>query len=137
LVAETFNGFEDEDGCPDTNISQPDADGDGVPDIMDMCPTQKETWNKYVDYDGCPDTIPIGKTTIDTDGDRINDDVDKCPNDKETFNKFQDDDGCPDTSPEQSRYKHDDDLDGIVNNYDLCPTVPEDYLGVIDGCQEQ
>lgn len=29
---ETFNGFLDSDGCPDSNISQPDADYDGIPD---------------------------------------------------------------------------------------------------------
>src|SRR3972149_4184524 len=26
-------------------------------------------------------------------------------------------DGCPDNNPEQSRYKHDDDLDGIANDF--------------------
>jgi len=77
--------------------------------------------NKYADYDGCPDTVPTGTITIDTDGDKINDEVDMCPIDKETYNKYQDNDGCPDTAPEQSRYKHDADLDGIVNDSDLCP----------------
>ncbi|MBI3254974.1 MAG: hypothetical protein HYZ55_03705, partial [Nitrosarchaeum sp.] len=45
-------------------------------------------------------------------------------------------DGCPDTAPEQRRFVHDDDLDGIINDVDLCPLEPEDYLGVIDGCPE-
>jgi hypothetical protein len=62
-----------------------------------------------------------------------------CPNDKETSNKYQDKDGCPDISPEQSRYRHDTDLDGIVNNYDLCPMEPEDNDGDrdTDGCPDQ
>ncbi len=32
-VPETFDAFEDEDGCPD-----PDNDSDGIPDSIDQCP---------------------------------------------------------------------------------------------------
>ena len=42
LVAETYNLFQDQDGCPDNNTQQLDSDGDGVPDVMDMCPDQNE-----------------------------------------------------------------------------------------------
>ena len=57
-------------------------------------------------------------------------DIDECPTEKESWNKFEDDDGCPDTVPEQSRYKHDLDLDDIINDDDLCPAIaPEDYDG--------
>jgi len=34
---EDFDGFEDEDGCPD-----PDNDKDGIPDVMDKCPNEPE-----------------------------------------------------------------------------------------------
>lgn len=50
---EDFDGFQDEDGCPD-----PDNDGDGIPDVVDRCPNQKETFNGYKDDDGCPDVGP-------------------------------------------------------------------------------
>jgi OOP family OmpA-OmpF porin len=51
--AEDFDGFEDNDGCPDI-----DNDHDQVLDIADKCPTEPETINGYEDDDGCPDTIP-------------------------------------------------------------------------------
>ncbi len=50
---EDFDGFEDQDGCPDI-----DNDGDHVLDIADKCPNVPETYNGYEDEDGCPDTIP-------------------------------------------------------------------------------
>jgi outer membrane protein OmpA-like peptidoglycan-associated protein len=50
---EDFDGFEDDDGCPD-----PDNDKDGIPDIDDLCPNEPETFNGYEDKDGCPDTVP-------------------------------------------------------------------------------
>lgn len=58
---EDFDGFEDEDGCPD-----PDNDGDGIPDVEDACPNEPETYNGYKDEDGCPDdgSIVIEDNTI-------------------------------------------------------------------------
>lgn len=63
---ETINGYQDSDGCPDTDpaaaVPPPapaDSDGDGIPDASDGCPTQPETINGYQDTDGCPDTAPI------------------------------------------------------------------------------
>ncbi|MFO0638808.1 MAG: OmpA family protein [Polyangiaceae bacterium] len=47
---EDFDGFEDEDGCP-----EPDNDHDGIPDVKDLCPNEPETFNKFRDEDGCPD----------------------------------------------------------------------------------
>ena len=47
---EDYDGFEDEDGCPDT-----DNDGDGVLDEEDKCPNEMETFNGFKDADGCPD----------------------------------------------------------------------------------
>ena len=51
--AEDFDGFEDEDGCP-----EPDNDLDGIPDSTDRCPNESETYNGYLDEDGCPDERP-------------------------------------------------------------------------------
>jgi len=50
---EDFDGFEDEDGCPDI-----DNDLDRVLDIADKCPNVRETYNGFEDDDGCPDTVP-------------------------------------------------------------------------------
>jgi outer membrane protein OmpA-like peptidoglycan-associated protein len=51
--AEDFDGFEDQDGCPDI-----DNDMDRVLDIADKCPNVPETYNGFDDDDGCPDTVP-------------------------------------------------------------------------------
>jgi outer membrane protein OmpA-like peptidoglycan-associated protein len=112
---EDFDGFEDEDGCPD-----PDNDHDGVPDVDDRCPDipgPKEN-------DGCPVTA-----NNDRDGDGIPDNVDKCPDQPEDKDGFQDEDGCPDP---------DNDNDGIPDNVDLCPNDPEDKDGFedADGCPD-
>jgi hypothetical protein len=53
---EDFDGFQDEDGCPDV-----DNDGDGILDINDLCPNVPETFNGFEDQDGCPDTPPTKK----------------------------------------------------------------------------
>ena len=80
---EDFDGFEDEDGCPDL-----DNDKDGIPDKVDLCPNDPEDFDGFEDQDGCPD--------LDNDHDRIPDKLDKCPNEPETYNGFEDEDGCPD-----------------------------------------
>ena len=36
----------------------PDADADGIPDAVDLCPAEPETVNGFRDEDGCPDTPP-------------------------------------------------------------------------------
>jgi outer membrane protein OmpA-like peptidoglycan-associated protein len=98
-----------DDLCPDVpGLPQfqgcPDTDGDGIPDNEDDCPLQpgpKETR-------GCP----VAK---DTDGDGIPDDIDRCPLDPEDKDGFQDEDGCPDP---------DNDGDGIVDKLDACPNDP-------------
>lgn len=52
---ETVNGFEDEDGCPDTPPVV-DSDRDGIPDSRDGCPNEPENLNGFQDTDGCPDS---------------------------------------------------------------------------------
>jgi outer membrane protein OmpA-like peptidoglycan-associated protein len=61
-IPENFNGYQDEDGCPEPD---PDSDGDGIPDKVDGC----KDIPGPAEYDGCPDR----------DGDQIPDNVDKCP----------------------------------------------------------
>ncbi|MEE9563779.1 MAG: thrombospondin type 3 repeat-containing protein, partial [Nitrosopumilaceae archaeon] len=79
-VRETWNGFQDEDGCPDSYgggaSGTPDADGDGKPDNIDSCPNQPETYNGILDLDGCPDDYI---SSIDTDQDGLPDQIDACP----------------------------------------------------------
>src|SRR6201999_2232569 len=60
---EDFDGFQDEDGCPD-----PDNDGDGIPDVDDNCPDIPGD----AEHEGCP-----AGATNDRDVDGIPDDLDK------------------------------------------------------------
>ena len=97
---ENYNGFQDDDGCPD----DPDSDGDGVPDSRDQCVMAAEDKDGYLDDDGCPEP--------DNDLDGIPDAADKCPNDPEDFDGYEDDDGCPDP---------DNDKDTVLDVQDQCP----------------
>ncbi|HEU0032709.1 MAG TPA: OmpA family protein [Kofleriaceae bacterium] len=116
---EDFDGFEDEDGCP-----EPDNDRDGILDEDDKCPDIPEDKDNFQDEDGCPEG-----DKNDRDGDGILDNVDKCPDQPEDFDQFQDEDGCPDP---------DNDQDGILDVDDLCPNDPEDKDGFEDedGCPD-
>ncbi len=112
-VAEDFDGFEDEDGCPEA-----DNDMDGILDEDDACPDDPEDFDGDADEDGCPD--------IDIDGDGILDENDACPEDPEDFDGFEDEDGCP---------EFDNDGDGVLDPIDMCPDTP---LGVVvdaHGCE--
>ena len=80
---EDFDGFEDEDGCPED-----DNDQDGLPDIEDECPLDPEDLDGFMDEDGCPDP--------DNDGDGVLDADDACPTELEVVNGVEDNDGCPD-----------------------------------------
>ena len=132
---EDKDGFQDLDGCPDTDNDEdgvldvadqcpmdpedpdawededgcpdPDNDADGVPDVDDKCPNHPEDPDGFEDYDGCDD--------IDNDKDTILDASDRCPNDPEDYDDFQDDDGCPDP---------DNDEDGLLDPDDDCPSDP-------------
>ncbi len=115
-VAEDFDDFEDNNGCPDT-----DDDRDGIPDTDDGCRLDPEDQDGFEDDDGCPD--------IDNDDDGILDVGDDCPDDAEDDDGFEDDDGCPDP---------DNDEDGILDIDDECPNDAEDIDGDRDddGCPE-
>jgi outer membrane protein OmpA-like peptidoglycan-associated protein/outer membrane protein W len=114
---EDFDGFEDDDGCPEI-----DNDDDGIPDYLDQCPNEMEDLDGFEDDDGCPD--------LDNDNDSITDKEDKCPNEPEDFDGIEDDDGCPEL---------DNDGDGIPDHMDKCPDQAEtfnDYLDE-DGCPDE
>jgi OOP family OmpA-OmpF porin len=102
--------------------SDPDTDGDGIPDSKDKCPKEAEDKDGFQDEDGCPDP--------DNDGDGIPDATDKCPMEAEDKDGFQDDDGCPDP---------DNDGDGIPDATDKCPDQPETKNGFQDddGCPDE
>ncbi len=95
--AETVNGFQDTDGCPDTI---PDTDADGFDDLVDKCKDQAEDKDAFEDEDGCPDP--------DNDGDGVLDAKDKCPGTTGPVENA----GCPDT---------DGDGDTVVDRLDNCP----------------
>ncbi len=113
---EDYDGFEDEDGCPEK-----DNDQDGIPDSLDKCPNDKEDLDGFKDEDGCPD--------YDNDEDGVQDVQDKCPNVPEDQDGFEDNDGCPD---------YDNDKDGISDSVDHCPDKPEDKdrYEDTDGCPD-
>ena len=110
--AEDFDGFHDEDGCPDI-----DNDSDGIWDADDRCPNDAEDLDGFRDDDGCPDP--------DNDGDGVIDANDSCPDEAEDMDGFQDDDGCPDP---------DNDGDGVLDADDKCANTPAGVKVDLNGC---
>jgi hypothetical protein len=53
---------------------------------------------------------------------------DVCTTEPDLVDGFKDDDGCPD---------EDQDKDGVPDRLDQCPLVPEDFVGLTDGCPEK
>ena len=149
-AAEDRDGFQDADGCPDSDNDRdgivddrdecqnepedrdgfedgngcPDEDNDqdGVPDEADACREEAEDKDGVQDEDGCPDP--------DNDGDGMPDEGDHCPNEPEDADDFEDTDGCPDP---------DNDADGLLDSDDRCPLKAEDEDGFEDedGCPEE
>ena len=105
----------------DPGLLANDADGDGLDDRDDRCPTEAEDKDGFQDADGCPD--------LDNDADGVPDSVDRCPLVPEDRDGRDDEDGCPDL---------DDDGDGIPDAQDKCPTKAEDWDGYddTDGCPD-
>ena len=105
--------------------SEPDADGDGIPDIRDECPTIKGTVRGCPDSDGdgIPDKDDMckdvkgdprykGCPVPDTDGDGVNDDEDNCP----TVAGLRENNGCPSETADA-------DGDGVPDKDDKCPNI--------------
>ena len=115
-MPEDYDGFEDEDGCPDL-----DNDFDNIRDSFDECPNEAEDYDGFMDEDGCPD--------YDNDGDGILDSLDQSPLNAEDYDGFEDFDGTPD---------NDNDNDGISDALDKCPDEPEIVNGFEDddGCPD-
>ncbi len=90
----------------DVDMYDRDTDGDGYPDSVDGCPTEKEDGKPPASTDGCPGSS-------DRDGDGILDVDDQCPDKAEDKDGIQDTDGCP---------EDDADKDGIPDVQDKCPT---------------
>jgi outer membrane protein OmpA-like peptidoglycan-associated protein len=122
---ENYNGYQDEDGCPD----DPDSDGDGIADSLDQCELVPEDKDGYLDGDGCPEP--------DNDLDGLLDAVDKCPSEPEDLDGYEDDDGCPDP---------DNDKDTVPDVKDQCPNeigsttqeplgCPGNRLAVVTDCE--
>ncbi len=131
LDAEDFDGFQDEDGCPD-----PDNDGDGIVDKADACPNEPGPIENHgcpikdTDGDGVPDDKDLCPTVAglkifngcpDTDGDGIPDNEDRCP----TKAGLKENGGCPD---------EDRDGDGVVDRLDKCP---DQFGPPPDGCPKR
>jgi outer membrane protein OmpA-like peptidoglycan-associated protein len=112
-----------------------DADGDGLADAADKCPTEpgpapegcppakdSDSDGIYDERDGCPNEagpMPTGCPDRDTDHDCVPVPQDKCPEAPGLPT-----DGCPDP---------DADHDGIKGDLDKCPTQPETANGFEDG----
>ncbi len=124
---EDFDGFADDDGCPDL-----DNDGDGIPDAKDKCPNAAETFNNVKDKDGCPDETKNEQKLLkgDQDKDNIPNERDQCVTLAEDWDGYKDDDGCPDV---------DNDNDGLKDKDDKCPNAAENFNGVndADGCPDE
>jgi len=97
-----------------------DTDKDGLPDDIDLCPTEPEDHKPPNADDGCP-------APPDRDGDGIPDANDACPDKPEDFDKIDDADGCP---------EDDFDKDGVGDAVDACPKEPGEPSGEKDknGC---
>jgi len=117
-LPEDTDGFEDADGCPDT-----DNDNDGIADVDDKCPLHAEDLDGRFDVDGCPD--------LDDDKDGIADVRDQCPMVPENRNGYLDVDGCPDQNAVMvlgDRIRH---MDNIYFDSNKSTIQVESY-GVLD-----
>jgi len=145
LEAETFNGFEDEDGCPEsvTTTQQEssqalvgDFDGDSIADEIDNCLIDSNPDQMDTDGDGLGDVCDTDDgptvTADDMDGDGIRDGLDNCltiSNPSQTNN---------DGDSQGDACDSDDDNDSISDTVDQCPLQAETFNGFndADGCPD-
>jgi len=110
-----------------------DADGDGIPDAADDCPTTPDPAQRDTDHDGVGDACQAGGPP-DTDGDGIPDATDNCPAVANADQADRDGDGlgdaCDTTGGEPDP---DADGDGVPDARDDCPAAPDPDQRDADG----
>ena len=111
---EDFDGFEDEDGCPDY-----DNDYDGILDVDDSCPNEPGP----PENEGCPDP--------DRDGDGVPDRIDNCPDAPGPLENQ----GCPEEQRVVIEDTHIEILDKIYFNTDSAQLQRRSYA-VLDNVAE-
>jgi len=127
------------DEIPEDMAKVEDADGDGVPNDLDLCPSIYG----LEEFNGCPDS----------DGDGIEDSKDKCPEfaglvafggcpDSDNDGVPDNDDDCPNLKGDVSNHgcpidesKRDDDGDGVPNINDKCPNISGSVAAM--GCPDR
>ncbi|MCP4628732.1 MAG: hypothetical protein GY850_35280, partial [bacterium] len=120
LYCGSISGIYGSDGSNcSTGLCIYDSDGDGVPDIGDLCPDTPA--GAPVDANGCADSQK------DSDGDGISDDQDLCLD--TPVGVTVDANGCADS-------QKDSDGDGIPDDQDLCPDTPAGETVDSDGCAD-
>jgi hypothetical protein len=102
--------------------SEPDSDGDGVPDSSDVCPDVPDPGQEDLDADGAGDACDL-----DVDGDGVPDAQDNCPRIPNSDQLDSNADGLGDACTE------DEDGDGQPNGSDNCPTIANADQADLDG----
>ena len=98
-------------------VLAPDADGDGVADGSDSCPSTPN--GESVNVSGC------GASQLDSDNDGVYDNLDQCPNTPAGASVNAS--GC-------SASQLDSDNDGVYDNLDQCPNTPAGASVNASGC---
>jgi hypothetical protein len=126
------------------NVSAPavtDADGDGVADGSDNCPSTANPGQADADNDGQGDACDATPNGPDPDGDGFGNLVDNCDNVANPAQTDTDGDGAGDACDSQDN--RDSDSDGVQNYQDNCPAVANpaqtdtDSDGQGDACDNQ
>ncbi len=100
--------------------TNPDEDGDGVPNGDDACPNTPQ--GATVDSNGCSEG-----QKVDSDGDGVPNANDTCPN--SPANKPVDSNGC-------AASQRDTDGDGVKDDKDFCPGTAQGATVDADGCAD-